>query len=185
MKAIHWGEARDLKIFWRKEVWRGKGNLKGVLAHGLRWDELPSLGYPMYILCLLLVLVLSCVLDLSNRHFVMTLSSFGLLILPALGLAIARCGGLGSPRRFLDCSCFTWFMVSHEPIRWSAQKSTGAASASGIQNLIWESVAKPVYDCTLICCSVSHLRSRIRCCRYHWFDPVEANNASDSIHRNK
>ena len=97
MKAIHWGEARDLKIFWRKEVWRGKGNLRGVLAHGLRWDELPSLGYPMYILCLLLALVLSCVLDLSNRQFVMTLSSFGLLILPALGLAIATIRRAGQP----------------------------------------------------------------------------------------
>ena len=39
MDAVHWGEARDLKIFWRKEVWRGLGNLGGVRSHGLRWDE--------------------------------------------------------------------------------------------------------------------------------------------------
>jgi glycosyltransferase involved in cell wall biosynthesis len=89
MEAIHWGEARDLQMFWRKEVWRGKGNIPGVFAHGLRWDELPSLGYPIYILCLLLLLSLSCVLDLSNRQFALTFFSLGLLILPALVLAIA------------------------------------------------------------------------------------------------
>ena len=100
MEAIHWGEARDLKMFWRKEVWRGKGNLKGVLAHGLRRDELPSLGYPIYILCLLLVLTLSCVLDLSNRQFVLTLCSFGLLILPALALAAATMRRAGQSTAF-------------------------------------------------------------------------------------
>jgi hypothetical protein len=100
MEAIHWGEARDLKMFWRKEVWRGKGNLKGVLAHGLRRDELPSLGYPIYILCLLLALTLSCLLNLSNRPFVLTLCSFGLLILPALALAAATMRRAGQPTAF-------------------------------------------------------------------------------------
>lgn len=100
MEAIHWGEARDLKTFWRKEVWRGKGNLKGVLAHGLRRDELPSLGYPIYILCFLLALTLSCLLDLSNRPVVLTLCSFGLLILPALALAAATMRRAGRPTAF-------------------------------------------------------------------------------------
>jgi len=100
MEAIHWGEARDLKMFWRKEVWRGKGNLKGVLAHGLRRDELPSLGYPIYILCLLLALTLSCLLNLSNRPFVLPLCSFGLLILPALALAAATMQRAGQPTAF-------------------------------------------------------------------------------------
>ena len=100
MEAIHWGEARDLKMFWRKEVWRGKGNLKGVLAHGLRRDELPSLGYPIYILCLLLALTLSCLFNLSNRPFVLTLCSFGLLILPALALAAATMRRAGQPTAF-------------------------------------------------------------------------------------
>jgi Glycosyl transferase family 2 len=88
MEAIHWGEASDLKMFWRKEVWRGKANLKGVFSHGLRWDELPSLGYPIYILCLVL-LTFSCILDLWNQRFVLTLFSLGLLTLPALLLATA------------------------------------------------------------------------------------------------
>jgi len=89
MKAVHWGEDPDLRTFWNKEVWRGKGNLKGVFAHGFRWDELPSLGYPIYILCLLLILSFSCVVDLWNQQFVLTPLSLGLLTLPALLLAIA------------------------------------------------------------------------------------------------
>lgn len=89
MEAIHWGEARDLQMFWRKEVWRGKGNLRGVFSHGLRWDELPSLGYPIYIFCLFVILNVSCILDLWNRQFALTLLSLGLLTLPALLLAIA------------------------------------------------------------------------------------------------
>ena len=46
MEATHWGEARDVCTFWRKEVWRGLGNWQGVLSHGWRWDEFPSLSIP-------------------------------------------------------------------------------------------------------------------------------------------
>lgn len=98
MKAVHWGEDPDLKTFWRKEIWRGKGSVKGLFTHGLRWDELPSVGYPVYILCLFLLLSLSCVLDLQNRQFALTLSSLGLLILPALMLALATMRRAGQPR---------------------------------------------------------------------------------------
>ena len=87
MDAIHWGEARDLRMFWRKEVWRGRGNLHGFLSHGLIWSELPSLGYPLYVLCFFVLLILSCILDLWNRRFALSLFSLGLLILPALSLA--------------------------------------------------------------------------------------------------
>jgi len=87
MEAIHWGEAPDLRTFWRKEVWRGLGNVQGVLSHGLRWDELPSLGYPLYVICLGLAFVLGCGIDLWYRH--MRLAPLGLLILvlPTLFLA--------------------------------------------------------------------------------------------------
>ena len=101
MDAIHWGEARDLKMFWRKEVWRGRGNLKGVLAHGMRWDELPSLGYPIYILCFLLLFTFGCVLDLWNRQFTVTLLCLGMLILPALVLAIATTRRTRQPNALL------------------------------------------------------------------------------------
>jgi glycosyltransferase involved in cell wall biosynthesis len=88
MKAVHWGEDPDLATFWNKEIWRGKGSLKGILSHGLRRDEIPSLGYPIYVICLVILLGLSCVLDILNRQFMFTLISLGLLGLPALLLAI-------------------------------------------------------------------------------------------------
>ena len=88
MKAVHWGEDPNLAIFWKKEIWRGKSSLKGILSHGLRWDEMPSLGYAVYMLCLVLVLSVSCALDLWNGEITLTSLSLGLLILPALMLAM-------------------------------------------------------------------------------------------------
>src|SRR5216683_6530415 len=96
MRAVHWGEAPDIRTFWRKEVWRGLGNWQGVLSHGWRWDELPSLGYPLYIICLGIIFVLSCSIDLWSRHIRLAPLGLGLLILPALLLTchtayLARC----------------------------------------------------------------------------------------------
>lgn len=88
MEAMHWGEDPDLKTFWRKEVWRGIGNLRGVLSHGLRWDEVPSLGYPLYVLCCTLLTVLGIFVDLWHQHIWLAPLSFILLALPALLLAL-------------------------------------------------------------------------------------------------
>jgi glycosyltransferase involved in cell wall biosynthesis len=88
MEAIHWGEDPDLKTFWRKEVWRGIGSLKGALLHGLRWDEAPSLGYPLYMLCGVLFFILGSIVDLWHGQFFFVPLSLALLIIPALGLAL-------------------------------------------------------------------------------------------------
>ena len=88
MEAIHWGEARDLRTFWRKERWRSTSNLSGVLSHGLRWDELPSLGYPLYVLCGLIFFMLGSVIDLWYGQFFLVPLNLTLLTLPALGLAL-------------------------------------------------------------------------------------------------
>jgi glycosyl transferase family 2 len=88
MEAVHWGEAPDLQTFWRKEVWRGMGNLKGVLSHGLRWDELPSLGYPMYMLGMTLLFGISGLLALRQGMMALLSLNLGLLTLPALLLAM-------------------------------------------------------------------------------------------------
>ena len=89
MEAVHWGEAADLGTFWRKEVWRGMGNLRGVIEHGFRWDELPSVGYPIYILALLLVISFGFVFDFLNRQITTTIIGVSLLILPASMLAVS------------------------------------------------------------------------------------------------
>jgi glycosyltransferase involved in cell wall biosynthesis len=57
--ATHYGEAATLSHFFRKELWRGIGNLKGVRNHGVRLSELPSLCLPLWHCLALLVLVAS------------------------------------------------------------------------------------------------------------------------------
>ena len=88
MEAVHWGEDPDLRTFWRKEVWRGVGSLSGVLSHGLRWDEVPSLGYPLYVLCCALLIALGILADLWSRRLWFAPLSLTLLVLPALLLAL-------------------------------------------------------------------------------------------------
>ena len=100
MEAIHWGEARDLATFWRKEVWRGTGNLRGVFSHGFRWDELPSLGYPLYILILAMTFWLGFLVDLGQGQFFYSPLSLGLLCLPALLLAVKTASWARRPAAF-------------------------------------------------------------------------------------
>jgi GT2 family glycosyltransferase len=88
MAAIHWGEEPDLKTFWRKEIWRGKGNLKGVLSHGLRWDELPSLGYPFYMAMCGLLFMVGLIADIQAQTARFVPLSCILSVLPALVLAL-------------------------------------------------------------------------------------------------
>lgn len=105
MEAIHWGEARDLRTFWRKEVWRGRGNLHGIWSHGLRWDELPSLGYPLYMLCVVLLFSLGVWVDHRNKEFLLAPVFLLLLGAPALVLALNRASAAGRavaiPKLFL------------------------------------------------------------------------------------
>lgn len=87
MHAIHWGEAPDLVTFWRKERWRSLGNLRGVAVHGLRWDELPSLIYPLYMVGGVLLTVAGGVVDVHRGEFRLLPLSLMLLVAPAAGLA--------------------------------------------------------------------------------------------------
>ena len=82
------GEARNLRKFWQKEVWRGLGSLKGVLSHGFRWDELPSLGYPLYVICIVLLFCVGVFFDLRNQEILLVPLCLILLISPALLLAL-------------------------------------------------------------------------------------------------
>ena len=90
MGAIHWGEAPDLSTFWKKEVWRGKGNFSGLRFHGFRWDELPSLGYPLYILGLCVALVIGSIWDLVQGQLLVSLPCLALLLFPAFFLLALR-----------------------------------------------------------------------------------------------
>ncbi|MCA9498455.1 MAG: glycosyltransferase [Saprospiraceae bacterium] len=88
MKAIHWGEAPDLRTFWRKEVWRGLGNIQGIFSHGLRWEEVPSIGYPIYILLFALAFFLGSLVDFLNQQIFMSPLALILLAIPPFLLAL-------------------------------------------------------------------------------------------------
>ena len=88
MQAVHWGEAKDIATFWRKEVWRGMGNLAGVFSHGLRRDELPSLLYPLYIICVMFLIIVGCIVDVTRGEIFWMSWGVGILSLPALILAL-------------------------------------------------------------------------------------------------
>ena len=88
MQAIHLGEDPDLKTFWQKEVWRGKGNIQGVYSHGLRWDEIPSLGYPMYMICFSILAVAGMSMDWWLGSVGYGLLAIMFLLSPAIALAI-------------------------------------------------------------------------------------------------
>ena len=88
MQAVHWGEAKDLATFWKKEVWRGMGNYAGVFSHGFRWDEAPSLLYPLYVLCFVLLSSFAGINDIMNGKIFLMPLALGFLSLPALVLAV-------------------------------------------------------------------------------------------------
>lgn len=48
--VIHHGEPETLKRLFEKERWHGQDNYRGVLKHGLRWEEVPSLVIPPLVL---------------------------------------------------------------------------------------------------------------------------------------
>jgi hypothetical protein len=112
MEAVHWGEAPDLKVFWRKEVWRGKGSLGGVLSHGLRLDELPSLAYPIYMGSFGVLVALGAVVDGWHGYLRWLPLAMTLLTLPALMLALQtayRAASLRTiPQLFVLYALYGW-----------------------------------------------------------------------------
>ncbi len=99
LDAIHWGEDQDLQTLWKKEVWRGRGSVGGVLAHGIRWDEVPSLGYPLFLLLCTSFLPFGIGLDaISKDLFWVPITLFGLMG-PALGLALRTASLIKQPKK--------------------------------------------------------------------------------------
>jgi glycosyltransferase involved in cell wall biosynthesis len=64
IRAIHHGEAADVKRFYSKERWRGVSNLAGLRRHGFRLSELPSLLFPLVQLAAILFVVVGGFLSL-------------------------------------------------------------------------------------------------------------------------
>jgi hypothetical protein len=89
LRSVHLGEAPTLGRFFRKERWRGRGNLAGLLAHRIHLAELPSVALPLYHLAGLLALPLTALYALAGAPLWPLATSAGLLALPAMSLALA------------------------------------------------------------------------------------------------
>ncbi len=83
IEVIHLGEAANIKEFIRKEIWRGRSNMQGILSHGLVLKEIPSLSLPFYFGIMIPVLLLVSLLSLDLRWFIAT---FVLYIIPSLAV---------------------------------------------------------------------------------------------------
>ena len=78
--ATHHGEARTLGEFYRKEKWRGKSNYTGLIAHGFRLNEIPSLILPIYFLIIPFVGIIVLASSGSFTYFLLCLTLWQLPI---------------------------------------------------------------------------------------------------------
>ncbi|MDR4499785.1 MAG: glycosyltransferase [Candidatus Scalindua sp.] len=85
IEVIHLGEAATVKEFMKKEIWRGRSNLKGVFNHGLVMKEIPSLIIPLYFGILLPTFLFVSLIFLGLKWlillvFLYMLPSFGVIL---------------------------------------------------------------------------------------------------------
>jgi glycosyltransferase involved in cell wall biosynthesis len=81
IEVIHFGEAATIRQFMRKEIWRGHGNLRGILNHGLKKRELPSISIPIYFGLIIPVFLAATIL---KNDFLTLGITFLLFILPSI-----------------------------------------------------------------------------------------------------
>jgi glycosyltransferase involved in cell wall biosynthesis len=85
IRVVHFGEAKTLGEFFKKEIWRGKGNIRGLKEHGLKIKEIPSIVLPLYYLLLPLVFL---VLLLVKGIMVAVISLIMLFAVPPVLISI-------------------------------------------------------------------------------------------------
>lgn len=102
IQIIHHGEADTFVNFFRKEVWRGMGNLYGVFRHGLSFKELPSLLLPLHFL---LLLPLSAILIVSLGAVTGTIIVVFFLLFPAIMVIIKKRAWRESPMTIMRLIC--------------------------------------------------------------------------------
>jgi hypothetical protein len=98
IRCLHHGEPKTLWQVFCKELWRGRDNLLGVVRHGLRWDEVPSIILPIYTVASLGLFLVSPVLgafDVWDSWSVLGTGALFLLPLMAISaLTGARAGNM-------------------------------------------------------------------------------------------
>ncbi len=91
IRSIHLGEARSLKHFFKKEFWRGKGNITGALSHGLSLKELPSIVFPVYYLITIFFVLIGLGLFFYRHNWWILVTALFMLLLPSLLLSFRTC----------------------------------------------------------------------------------------------
>jgi len=89
--SIHLGEAKNIAHFFRKELWRGKGNIKGLFSHGFKVSELPSILYPVYYLFFLLFFLIAIGIFVLKQNYYPLVFSIFMLVIPPIILAFRVC----------------------------------------------------------------------------------------------
>ncbi len=67
IKAVHHGEAHNVKRFYEKERWRGVSNIEGIRKHGFSMTELPSLLFPMAQIAAMLLTTVILILAIAGK----------------------------------------------------------------------------------------------------------------------
>lgn len=67
IRAIHHGEAHNVKRFYEKERWRGVSNIEGIRKHGFSMAELPSLLFPFVQVAAIALTLLTLILAIIGK----------------------------------------------------------------------------------------------------------------------
>ena len=84
--STHIGQTDNLKDFFKKEIWRGKGLIRGIKDHGFVKEELPSTILTVYHLFAFVFFIVSL---FFIDYFIISLAAI-ILILPSFLLAIKK-----------------------------------------------------------------------------------------------
>lgn len=87
VRSYHLREPRTWMEFFRKEYWHAKGNLSGVVRHGLALSELPSLLAPAMFAAGLLAFVLATTVGIGSPWL-----AFFFCALPVVGYTLRGVG---------------------------------------------------------------------------------------------
>jgi glycosyltransferase involved in cell wall biosynthesis len=93
--TTHRRESKTILQFFKREMWRGAGNLRSVLCHSLRMSEMPSILGPMLFLCMLALSLILFIMGFRNPQYY---SMFFSLLVFALILPIGVLVRKRSPR---------------------------------------------------------------------------------------
>jgi glycosyltransferase involved in cell wall biosynthesis len=88
VRAVHYGEAKTIAEFFRKELWRSQSNVLGLLSHGLHWPELPSILLPFYYLIFIASLPLSTAYLLTKASYLPLFGNICAIVMPPCFLAV-------------------------------------------------------------------------------------------------